>query len=74
MVQEGDSENTETDSDSSATDIDSETGERVIKMPGGPVRLEKAKKKTIQEEDEEFIPEVAKAKKVKTSRMKRSAQ
>ena len=39
IVQEGDSEETETDSDSEATDVDSEIGERVIKLPGGPVRL-----------------------------------
>ena len=66
IVQESDSEETKTDSDSDATDIDSETGERVIKMPGGPVRLEKAKK-VVHEEDEEFNPEITKSKKVKAA-------
>ena len=42
-------------------------------MPGGPVRLEKAKK-VVQEEDEEFNPEITKSKKVKAARMKRPAK
>ena len=43
-------------------------------MPGGHVRLEKATKKVVQEEDEEFNPEITKPKKVKAGRMKRPAK
>ena len=43
-------------------------------MPGGRVRLEKAKKKPVEEQDEDFVPEVTtKEKHVEKKRVKSSA-
>ena len=82
VIQEGvvEDDDSSTESDNvpptipEATEYDSETGRKKNYMPGGRIQLEKAKKKPVEDRDEDFIPEVTtKEKHVSKKRVKRSA-